>query len=974
MEIVSNPTNTEYFIGDELDTAGLTVKVTFNNGTSTTLSSGFDVVGYNSANAGTQTLTVKYTVGSTTVEATFDVTVKEIPATTGFMYRIGNINNVSTDQLAAMLNGGGVQTFSMRAAATPDVKITPYTGNANYDGSKFTGTGIVKITVDGTAHYVQVVNAYNMTKLEDRHAASGVDWVLVQDIEFTGPDTVQMYGNTLYGNGFVLDLTNYEPQEIELDNVFIIKMNSATIDNARIIGKTYTDGAYIYKSDASANKENYMSLLFATGESNILNSYVYGTRAPVRVEGDVLIENTTLAGGNVANLDMKGGELTLNNVTTINQSSDVVGYGIFMDNDAGMDEDGNIRPITINVNGLNSYNWLSTDDAANMNDTTGNDYMSSILDNILTNETFQNAESVNLSIICLNDNANVVVNGMGDPLTAEISGTTGRVWGETGELKDAPEYESENCEPVPPEFTWSEYSASTEFVKGGYVDYNADLLAAEKFGEKLTVTVTCNGGTVTDKTIRFSAKGIYTITYTVVDHHNYRYNDNDELEAYDITYTFTIDVNVIELEPQTKHAEFKIAGSETTIVEKDGKKYIVAVNNSSSYTWQTMEFGFKYPELATLMSDGINGQHSSGYKACYPIFQAVEIIDYADGGTGAAITYNSATTTLPANLKYVKDRDGTGLKYQGSSNGDTTKGTVYQSLLCFTSPNTTKSRNEHFTWIEYSYTDNAGETYYYVVGYRAQAQTYKSCVAADTLVMLADGTQKRIDQVTYDDQLLVWNFFTGDYDVVPAAIIYYHGDDDYRILTLNFEDGTSVRVINNHGFFDMEKNAFIFIDDVHVINAGLVVLATIVNFLNNHIAEVVAECVEAVFCIIGIGDVHQFSLMGSNQVGNHCIVCFIQSISHGIKVLDGVCIKYLLVDVLSGQDTADGFTRIAQRFQFTNNLIHGLDLDGSAFADFVCRYAVEESRYFIFNSVGDFFILLNSSNLSDSLSLMASLA
>ena len=95
------------------------------------------------------------------------------------------------------------------------------------------------------------------------------------------------------------------------------------------------------------------------------------------------------------------------------------------------------------------------------------------------------------------------------------------------------------------------------------------------------------------------------------------------------------------------------------------------------------------------------------------------------------------------------------------------------------------------------------------------ASSEKSCVTSDTLVMLADGTQKRIDQVTTDDMLLVWNFYTGDYDVVPAAIIFYHGDELYDVVKLYFEDGTTVKVINNHGFYDVELDKFIFLDETN---------------------------------------------------------------------------------------------------------------------------------------------------------------
>ena len=95
------------------------------------------------------------------------------------------------------------------------------------------------------------------------------------------------------------------------------------------------------------------------------------------------------------------------------------------------------------------------------------------------------------------------------------------------------------------------------------------------------------------------------------------------------------------------------------------------------------------------------------------------------------------------------------------------------------------------------------------------ATSKDSCVTADTLVMLADGTQKRIDEVTTDDMLLVWNFYTGDYDAVPAAIIFYHDDDLYEVIKLYFEDGTVVNVIENHGFYDVELDKFIFLDETN---------------------------------------------------------------------------------------------------------------------------------------------------------------
>ena len=95
-----------------------------------------------------------------------------------------------------------------------------------------------------------------------------------------------------------------------------------------------------------------------------------------------------------------------------------------------------------------------------------------------------------------------------------------------------------------------------------------------------------------------------------------------------------------------------------------------------------------------------------------------------------------------------------------------------------------------------------------IEGYRIGNDT---CITGDTLITLADGSQKRIDQIAATDIILVWNFFTGEYDTAYGSIIMNHGYGDFEIINLKFSDGTVVKVINSHGFFDEEENDFVFI-------------------------------------------------------------------------------------------------------------------------------------------------------------------
>ena len=87
------------------------------------------------------------------------------------------------------------------------------------------------------------------------------------------------------------------------------------------------------------------------------------------------------------------------------------------------------------------------------------------------------------------------------------------------------------------------------------------------------------------------------------------------------------------------------------------------------------------------------------------------------------------------------------------------------------------------------------------------------CVTPDTLITLADGTKVRIDSLTGNELLLVWNFYTGKYDVAPAAIVMNHGYATVNVTTLTFADGTTINTINGHGFFDTSVNAFVIINE-----------------------------------------------------------------------------------------------------------------------------------------------------------------
>ena len=91
------------------------------------------------------------------------------------------------------------------------------------------------------------------------------------------------------------------------------------------------------------------------------------------------------------------------------------------------------------------------------------------------------------------------------------------------------------------------------------------------------------------------------------------------------------------------------------------------------------------------------------------------------------------------------------------------------------------------------------------------AASSSSCIAAGTLITLADGTQKKVEDLLETDILLVFDHETGRF--VEAGIIFIEDDgyDYYNVINLKFSDGTVTRLIYEHALFDATLNKYVYI-------------------------------------------------------------------------------------------------------------------------------------------------------------------
>jgi hypothetical protein len=84
----------------------------------------------------------------------------------------------------------------------------------------------------------------------------------------------------------------------------------------------------------------------------------------------------------------------------------------------------------------------------------------------------------------------------------------------------------------------------------------------------------------------------------------------------------------------------------------------------------------------------------------------------------------------------------------------------------------------------------------------------EGCVADGTLITLADGTQKKVEDFDGTETVLVWNFMTGSYDTAPLVGVVNHGSYN-NITNLRFHDGTALKVIYRHELWDYSAGRYV---------------------------------------------------------------------------------------------------------------------------------------------------------------------
>ena len=94
------------------------------------------------------------------------------------------------------------------------------------------------------------------------------------------------------------------------------------------------------------------------------------------------------------------------------------------------------------------------------------------------------------------------------------------------------------------------------------------------------------------------------------------------------------------------------------------------------------------------------------------------------------------------------------------------------------------------------------------------------CLVSGTLITMADGSKKKVEDLIVGDKVLSYNHFEGKFEVVPLIVNAHTCDDKIftEVLNLIFSNGSELRIVNNHGLFDITLNKYIYIDTNNVLD------------------------------------------------------------------------------------------------------------------------------------------------------------
>ena len=249
--------------------------------------------------------------------------------------------------------------------------------------------------------------------------------------------------------------------------------------------------------------------------------------------------------------------------------------------------------------------------------------------------------------------------------------------------------------------------------------------------------------------------------------------------------------------------------------------YYIILYNADTNTSTTYETGSSVTSYTlTNLSAG------NYYAKVYGVDEAGNIGSSYCGSATTSNGYCTLSNTTALKWIYTVTFSLTKLTHDGSSSTSTTTmvNQSYSTTLAVNSSSNwdmlpssvtiTMGGNTLTSGTDYTYDSSGGTiTINKITGdVTITASATSVCLVKGTKITLSDGTTKNIEDISYDDLLLVWNYETGSYTYeYPIWIEKGKKTSFYQQTT--FSDGSILKTVGKHGVFSKELNQFVSVND-----------------------------------------------------------------------------------------------------------------------------------------------------------------
>lgn len=548
--------------------------------------------------------------------------------------------------------------------------------------------------------------------------------------------------------------------------------------------------------------------------NNCFKSYCVDTTDAKAIINGTLIVNGSIGGTfettlESAVLNISGGSVTSRYVTMINynKTKDIAyfaeGQLSALGNIDGIENSNFQQVMYVSVNNNGTYYWTEATNVAqfNLHFYDGDTLLETkVIVMLLENETIYQVngseyvpakkyyEFIEWTLnkagtIKLDSENSILVNGTNNDINLYAQWEAKKysinyiaAYGETenGEIKYISIDDLVNVENLVIEFTIN------DFINGEislFKDLKYYAEGVEKYFEGWYVGIDKSTGVIIDK-----------ITTKYLDAFIEKYGENQSIPL----FCNFIDEKPIEINYRTEIGELT-RGKD--ILQGTGK---VRLPDITENTYNNYQYNFEYTKY--FVGWQINGTST--------IYSAGQEIDISSDTTFVAVWEQKAAITINIknNVKFNITVGNNGKTYMANA-------TIYVPKQIEIYYSATHDDTKYTVTTKIAGSNQANNGSYKITGDTTIELTASKCVAEGSKITLADGSTKNIEDLNYDDMLIGWDFVTGKYVSVPASILWNHGKYLTNVINLKFSDGTIIRVVEEHGFFDIGENSYVFINE-----------------------------------------------------------------------------------------------------------------------------------------------------------------